>query len=66
MRRFLLSVIAATSIAVFTTIASVRDIQAVRDRWAIVAYLRALQLSQGASLADLTPAARQALDRATP
>lgn len=38
----------------------------VRDRWAIVAYLRALQLSQGASLADLTPAARQALDRTAP
>ncbi|HVZ10294.1 c-type cytochrome [Rhodopila sp.] len=30
------------------------------DRWAIVAYIRALQLSQHASLADLTPAQRNA------
>ena len=27
----------------------------VRDRWAITAYMRALQLSQGASMADLSP-----------
>ena len=26
-----------------------------RDRWAIVAYIRALQLSQHAALADLPP-----------
>jgi len=33
----------------------------VRDRWAIVAYLRALQLSQRASVADVPPAALQQL-----
>jgi mono/diheme cytochrome c family protein len=33
----------------------------VNDRWAIVAYLRALQLSQFAASADLSPAARGAL-----
>ena len=32
-----------------------------RDRWAIVAYVRALQLSQHASVADVPPAARAAL-----
>jgi mono/diheme cytochrome c family protein len=32
-----------------------------RDRWAIVAYLRALQLSQHAKLADLPPEARDRL-----
>jgi len=31
------------------------------DRWAIVAYIRALQRSQNARLADLTPQERQAL-----
>jgi len=35
----------------------------VRDRWAIVAYIRALQLSQYASLQDLSPAERQQLDQ---
>ncbi len=30
-----------------------------RDRWAIAAYIRALQFSQAAPLADLTPAERQ-------
>jgi mono/diheme cytochrome c family protein len=30
-----------------------------RDRWAIIAYIRALQLSQNATLADLTPEERQ-------
>jgi mono/diheme cytochrome c family protein len=30
----------------------------VRDRWAIAAYIRALQLSQNARLAELTPEAR--------
>ena len=34
------------------------------DRWAIVAYVRALQLSQNARLADLTPEERQRLDEA--
>ncbi|MGA7613617.1 MAG: cytochrome c [Thermoanaerobaculia bacterium] len=33
----------------------------VRDRWAIVAYVRALQFSQNATLADLTPAERERL-----
>jgi mono/diheme cytochrome c family protein len=31
------------------------------DRWAIAAYIRALQLSQNARLADLPPAAQQAI-----
>jgi mono/diheme cytochrome c family protein len=35
---------------------------AVRDRWAIAAYIRALQRSQHASLADVPPAVRQALE----
>ena len=34
----------------------------VEDRWAIVAYIRALQLSQGARTPDLTSADRAALD----
>ncbi len=34
------------------------------DRWAIVAYIRALQLSQGAKLYDLTPAERAQLPAA--
>jgi mono/diheme cytochrome c family protein len=33
----------------------------VRDRWAVVAYLRALQLSQNARLADVEPSERAAL-----
>jgi mono/diheme cytochrome c family protein len=33
------------------------------DRWAIVAYVRALQLSQNATLADVPPDARGELDR---
>jgi mono/diheme cytochrome c family protein len=32
-----------------------------RDRWAIAAYIRALQRSQDTTVADLTPAQRQAL-----
>ena len=32
------------------------------DRWAIVAYIRALQLSQNASVADATPEGRAALE----
>lgn len=35
-----------------------------RDRWAIVAYLRALQLSQNAELADVPDAQRAAMERA--
>jgi cbb3-type cytochrome c oxidase subunit III len=38
----------------------------VRDRWAIVAYLRALQLSQHATLDDVPPAERQALTSGVP
>ena len=33
-----------------------------RDRWAIVAYIRALQLSQHAAVADLPPDVRNAHD----
>jgi mono/diheme cytochrome c family protein len=33
----------------------------VRDRWAIVAYIRALQLSQNAEITDVPEAARSAL-----
>jgi mono/diheme cytochrome c family protein len=33
------------------------------DRWAIAAYIRALQLSQNATLADVPPQAREALQR---
>ncbi|MBV8516939.1 MAG: cytochrome c [Acidobacteria bacterium] len=33
-----------------------------RDRWAIVAYIRALQLSQNATVADVPPAQRANLD----
>ena len=36
------------------------------DRWAIVAYLRALQLSQGARLADLPAEDRQAIEHPAP
>jgi mono/diheme cytochrome c family protein len=35
-----------------------------RDRWAIVAYIRALQLSQNATLAEVPPDRRPDLDRA--
>lgn len=38
----------------------------VRDRWAIVAYIRALQLSQHASLADVPPQARPQLGAVAP
>jgi len=34
------------------------------DRWAIVAYIRALQLSRYAKVADLPAEVRQELDRA--
>jgi hypothetical protein len=34
----------------------------VADRWAIASYIRALQLSQGATLGELPPAARQAIE----
>ena len=35
-----------------------------QDRWAIAAYIRALQLSRNAPLSDATPADRAALERA--
>jgi hypothetical protein len=35
----------------------------IADRWAIVAYVRALQLSQHAMLADVPPAERGRLSR---
>jgi hypothetical protein len=34
-----------------------------RDRWAIIAYIRALQLSQNATLADLPPDVAAGLSR---
>lgn len=37
-----------------------------RDRWAIVAYLRALQLSRGASLADVPPEAQSRIGGSQP
>jgi mono/diheme cytochrome c family protein len=37
-----------------------------KDRWAIVAYIRALQLSQGATLDDVPASARAALEEAAP
>ncbi len=37
-----------------------------RDRWAIAAYIRALQLSQHAEVADLPPQDRESLSRAHP
>lgn len=37
----------------------------VRDRWAIVAYVRALQLSQSATLADVPEARRAELERSS-
>lgn len=37
-----------------------------RDRWAIVAYIRALQLSQNAQADSLSPQARRRLEEATP
>ncbi len=37
-----------------------------RDRWAIVAYIRALQLSQNSTLADVPPTERQQLLQAGP
>ena len=34
----------------------------VEERWAVVAYIRALQLSQGTPAAELPPAVRQQLE----
>ncbi len=38
------------------------QIKSVRDRWAIVAYIRALELSRGATLADAPPRERAKLE----
>jgi hypothetical protein len=38
----------------------------VRDRWAITAYIRALQLSQSAGTADLSPDGRAQIEKAQP
>ena len=38
----------------------------VEERWAVVAYLRALQLSQSASVEQLPPDIRQRLESAPP
>jgi hypothetical protein len=45
---------------------SYADRIATRDRWAIVAYIRALQLSQHAMVADAPPAQRLELRKAKP
>jgi mono/diheme cytochrome c family protein len=37
-----------------------------RDRWAIAAYIRALQLSRNAALADVPPQERQRLQEGKP
>jgi hypothetical protein len=42
------------------------DRVAPRDRWAIVAYIRALQLSQNATLADVPAQARAQLEGGRP
>lgn len=49
----------------FATMPSYASQIPVEDRWAIAAYIRALQLSQSLHLADLTPADREALMKAT-
>jgi mono/diheme cytochrome c family protein len=46
----------------FGTMYAFSDRVAPRDRWAIVAYLRALQFSQHASAADLSPEDRAKLE----
>ncbi len=49
----------------FTIMPSYASQVAPQDRWAIVAYLRALQLSQGAHLAELPAEDRQAVAAAS-
>ena len=46
----------------FATMPSYRTQVSARDRWAIVAYIRALQLSQNATLADVPASERAALE----
>jgi len=50
----------------FGAMSSYADQVTPRDRWAIVAYIRALQLSQNAALADLPPEERQKLGAGGP
>jgi hypothetical protein len=38
------------------------QIKSVRDRWAIVAYIRALELSRGTTIDDVPPANRASLE----
>ena len=50
----------------FGLMPSYASVLSYEDRWAIVAYLRALQLSQSAKFAELPPAERAQLERETP
>jgi mono/diheme cytochrome c family protein len=50
----------------FGTMPSYREQLTPRDRWAVVAYLRVLQMSQRMSLGDLTAADIARLEEATP
>jgi hypothetical protein len=50
----------------FGAMASYASRVPVEDRWAIVAYIRALQLAHNASLEDVPASERQALDAAPP
>jgi mono/diheme cytochrome c family protein len=50
----------------FGTMPSLRERISVRDRWAIVSYVRALQFSQFATVNDLTPEDKTELDANTP
>ena len=50
----------------FGVMPSYADQVSVRDRWAIVTYIRALQLSQRATLADVPVEARKQLQEKTP
>ncbi len=47
----------------FATMPSYASQVPVADRWAIAAYIRALQRSQNATLADVSPDARAELER---
>ncbi|HUK66480.1 MAG TPA: cytochrome c [Anaeromyxobacteraceae bacterium] len=50
----------------FGLMPSYASVLSYEDRWAIVAYLRALQVSQSAKFADLPPAERAQLERENP
>jgi hypothetical protein len=49
----------------FGLMPSYASVLSVEDRWAIVVYLRALQLSQSARVEDLAPAERARLEKET-